>query len=59
MEILGILTSLEMTGGCLRGGSWGLDLDYARAAFRPGYLPRLRDGGYGFRVARCSLILSY
>ena len=33
----------------LRGGSWGLNRDFARADYR-GRLPNDRGGSYGFRV---------
>jgi formylglycine-generating enzyme required for sulfatase activity len=34
----------------LRGGSWGSDLDLARAAYRYGSHPNYRNYFYGFRV---------
>ena len=36
----------------LRGGSWGFDARYCRAAYRGGFGPQVRGGDLGFRVAR-------
>ncbi|EGV28619.1 Sulphatase-modifying factor protein [Thiorhodococcus drewsii AZ1] len=40
----------------LRGGSWYLDQDLARAVYRNVNLPGYRSGGIGFRVLWCSPI---
>ena len=39
-------------GRVLRGGSWRSDARFLRSANRDGLLPRVRDGRFGFRVAR-------
>ena len=38
----------------LRGGAWGIDLDYAACSFRVSELPRFRGNDGGFRCARTS-----
>jgi formylglycine-generating enzyme required for sulfatase activity len=35
---------------CVRGGSWGLNRDYALVAFRFGGVPMFSDGNSGFRL---------
>lgn len=47
----------DLSGGdsvwrTLRGGSWFVARDRARAAVRLRYVPNFRDSSYGFRVAR-------
>ena len=48
--------SAWMTGTCsrrvVRGGSWGLNPRYLRAAVRSWYTAAIRDSNVGFRVAR-------
>ncbi len=39
-------------GRVIRGGSWGLTADSARASSRYGHSPEGRSGNLGFRVAR-------
>jgi formylglycine-generating enzyme required for sulfatase activity len=36
----------------LRGGSWGKDAKFGRAAVRNKFAPNYRDFSYGFRLAR-------
>jgi formylglycine-generating enzyme required for sulfatase activity len=44
--------SRGITGRVLRGGSWSLDLDLARAAFRLNLIPSDRNLNLGFRLLR-------